>query len=106
MKVHAIGNLLDPVFQSLLLSFANQRKCGSAMIPPSVIQCCGKLSFHFVDSGEVTVQKESNYDPTVHLSYGDLAVDNAANPSVISIQQQFDTACNLTSAPQWPPYTL
>ena len=40
-------------------------------------------------SGEVTAQKESNhdYDPTVNLSYGDLAVDNPANPSVISIQQ-------------------
>ena len=46
--------------------------------------------FSFCRSGEVTVahvQKESNYDPTVNLSYGDLAVDNAANPSVISIQQ-------------------
>ena len=56
--------------------------------------------FSFCRSGEVTVQKEFNYDPTVHLSYGDLAVDNAANPSVTSIQQQFDTACNLISAPQ------
>ena len=44
--------------------------------------------FSFCRSGEVTAaQKESNYDPTVNLSYGDLAVDSAANPSVISIQQ-------------------
>ena len=33
--------------------------------------------FSFCKSGEVTAQKESNYDPTVNLSYGDLAVDKA-----------------------------
>ena len=89
MKVHAIGNLLDPVFQSLLLSFTNQRKYNSMMIPSfnNMVLWEASASFHFVDSGEVTAQKESNYDPTVNLSYGDLAVDNAANPSVISIQQ-------------------
>ena len=43
--------------------------------------------FSFCRSGEVTAQKESNYDLTVNLFYGDLPVDNAANPSVISIQQ-------------------
>ena len=32
------------------------------------------------------MESESNYDPTVHLSYADLAVDNAANPTTISIQ--------------------
>ena len=42
--------------------------------------------FSFCRSGEVTVENESNYDPSVHLSYGDLAVDNAQNPSTISIQ--------------------
>ena len=42
--------------------------------------------FSFCRSGEITVECESRYDPAVHLSYADLAVDNAANPSTISIQ--------------------
>ena len=37
--------------------------------------------FSFCRPGKITIQKESNYDPMVYLSY--LAVDNAPNPSVI-----------------------
>ena len=33
--------------------------------------------FSFCRSGEITVECESRYDPAVHLSYADLAVDNA-----------------------------
>jgi len=42
--------------------------------------------FGFCRSGEITVESESNYDPLVHLSFADLAVDNATAPTVISIQ--------------------
>jgi len=42
--------------------------------------------FGFCRSGEVTVESESNYDPRIHLSFGDLAVDNLPNPSTISLQ--------------------
>ena len=31
------------------------------------------------------MEKEDRYDPTAHLSYGDLAVDNPTAPTVISI---------------------
>jgi len=41
--------------------------------------------FSFCRSGEVTVEKEDEYNPTAHLSYGDLAVDNPTAPTVISI---------------------
>ena len=44
------------------------------------------LLFCFCKSGEVILENESNYDPTIHLSDGDLAVDNAINPTTISIQ--------------------
>ena len=39
----------------------------------------------FCRSGEVTVEKEDQYDPTSHLSYGYIAVDNPTAPMVISI---------------------
>ena len=42
--------------------------------------------FSFCRSGEVTVELESNYDPNIHLSFGDLAVDQLPNPSSISLQ--------------------
>ena len=32
------------------------------------------------------MESESNYDPHVHLSFMDLAVDNSSHPSVISLQ--------------------
>ena len=41
--------------------------------------------FSFCRSGEVTVENESKYDPSTHLSFSDLAADNAASPSVISL---------------------
>ena len=42
--------------------------------------------FDFCRSGEFTVESESNDDPRIHLSFGDLAVDNLPNPSTISLQ--------------------
>ena len=41
--------------------------------------------FSFCCSGEVTVERENYYDASMHRSYIDLAVDNPANPSVISM---------------------
>ena len=41
--------------------------------------------FSFCRSGEITVENETKYNPNTHLSFSDLAVDNAATPSVISL---------------------
>ena len=41
--------------------------------------------FSFCCSGEVTVERENYYDASIHRSYSDLAVDDPANPSVISM---------------------
>ena len=35
--------------------------------------------FGFLQSGEVVVPSNSMYDPAVHLSHGDVWLDNAAN---------------------------
>ena len=40
--------------------------------------------FSFCRSGEATVPGEVMYDPEVHLSYSDLAVDDALAPQAIS----------------------
>ena len=39
--------------------------------------------FSFCQPGEVIVENEASYDNKTHLSFSDLAVDNAASPSVI-----------------------
>ena len=44
--------------------------------------------FAFCRSGEITVESEAKYDPAVHLSYADVAVDNATKPSTISIMMK------------------
>ena len=46
---------------------------------------CVVTFFCFCQSGDVTVEKEDEYDPTAHLSYGDLAIDNPTAPTAISI---------------------
>ena len=42
--------------------------------------------FSFCRSGETTVPSETAYDPEVHLSYSDFAVDNTSAPQAISIK--------------------
>ena len=41
--------------------------------------------FGFFRSGEITVPNGQNYDPAIHLSWGDVAVDNPANPTAIRV---------------------
>ena len=41
--------------------------------------------FSFCQSGEITVEDENKYDPSVHLSFSDVAVDNAESPNMISL---------------------
>lgn len=41
--------------------------------------------FSFCRSGEITVENENKFDPSIHLSLADVAVDDAYSPSVISL---------------------
>ena len=41
--------------------------------------------FGFLRSGEMTVPTDSSYDPAVHLSRNDVAVDNAQKPAVLRV---------------------
>ena len=41
--------------------------------------------FSFLRSGEVVVPSDSAYDPAVHLSQGDVRVDNTANPQYLEV---------------------
>ena len=42
--------------------------------------------FGFLRAGEITVPPDKGYDPTAHLSFSDIAVDNMANPSIMQVQ--------------------
>ena len=42
--------------------------------------------FSFCRSGETTVEEGSQYDPDVHLSFSNVAVDDPSSPSVISLR--------------------
>ena len=41
--------------------------------------------FGFLHSGEITLTSTSNYDPSAHLSYDDISVDNATNSCIIQV---------------------
>ena len=47
--------------------------------------CCLAF-FGFLRAGELTVPNDSAFDPSVHLAWGDLAVDKPENPAVLSVQ--------------------
>ena len=42
--------------------------------------------FSLPRSGEVTIPNSSNYDPSAHLNFADISVDNSAMPSIIQVQ--------------------
>ena len=42
--------------------------------------------FGFLRSGEIVVPKDSEYDETVHLSYGDVRVDSTVNPQHLEVE--------------------
>ena len=44
---------------------------------------CTVAFFAFCRSGEITIPSEAGYDPSAHLSYGDISVDNCKHPSII-----------------------
>ena len=41
--------------------------------------------FGFLRAGEITIPSDKGYDPTAHLSFFDIAVDNMANPSIMQV---------------------
>ena len=42
--------------------------------------------FGFLRSGEITIPDSSAYDPSVHLSFSDISIDNIAEPNIIRIR--------------------
>ena len=46
--------------------------------------CC-LAYFGFLRAGELTVPSDSAFDPSIHLSWGDLAVDNPESPAIMSV---------------------
>ena len=52
------------------------------------VACCVEF-FGFLRAGEFTVPCESGFDPSSHLSWGDLAVDNPGQPSVMSVRPKY-----------------
>lgn len=46
--------------------------------------CCLGF-FGFLRTGEMTVPSDGGYDPAAHLSWGDVAIDNPATPSVVRV---------------------
>ena len=52
------------------------------MLWAAVLMCfCG-----FLRSGEVVVPSQTSYDPSCHLSYGDVLVDNTRAPFFVEVR--------------------
>ena len=62
----------------------------SSMSDPDVgmlwAACCVALfAIGFLRVGEMTIPSDDSYDAAVHLSLGDIAVDNSASPAVVRV---------------------
>ena len=42
--------------------------------------------FGFFRLGEITVPSQTAFDPSVHLAWGDVAIDNRSDPRVLKVQ--------------------
>ena len=67
---------LKRVWQALL-----NHADASMLWAASMICFCG-----FLRSGEVVVPSQAGYDPSAHLSFGDVLVDNTVDPHFIEVQ--------------------
>jgi len=45
-------------------------------------------SFSFCRSGEIMVENQQKYNPAVHLSFGDIATDDALSPTIVSLNMK------------------
>ena len=41
--------------------------------------------FGFFRADELTIPSENSYDPQIHLSYGDIAIDSPSNPTIMKV---------------------
>ena len=72
-------SLLTSVYQVLL---TDPHNCDNIMIWAASLLCF----FGFLRSGEISIPNLSSYDPTVHLNYSDISVDNPCNPTIIQVR--------------------
>jgi len=61
---------------------AHQRPFDAAMLWAAACMCF----FGFLRSGEVVVPSDATFDPTWHLAYGDVKVDNVKAPRVLEVR--------------------
>ena len=57
--------------------------------------------FSFCCSGETTVEEGSQYDPDVHLSFSNVAVDDPSSSSVISLHIKRSKTDQARKASRW-----
>jgi len=87
MKVEA-GKSVKPTHSRLPITPSILRKMKKSIVfwGSQLIQSITVTTFFsFCRSGEITIPREGACDPTTHLSFRDVAVDNAKSPSVISL---------------------
>ena len=56
---------------------------GEYVMPWAALTLC---FFGFFRSGEITVPRNESFDPKVHLSWGDVAINDPRNPQAIRVQ--------------------
>ena len=75
-----------PITPSILMKLREDWLQGTSFNNTMLWASATTTLFSFCHSGETTVPGEAMYDPEIHLSYSDLAVDDAIAPQAISIK--------------------
>ena len=72
-------DILQKLYQVLL---HNPKEFDNIMLWSAFLLCF----FGFHQSREITVPDASSYDPTVHLNFRNISIDNPNEPKIIRIQ--------------------
>ena len=76
-----------PITPSILLNIRAVWKQRSADFDHIMLwAACCICFFGFMRAGEITVPSKTAYDPSVHLNYQDVSVDNILNPTILCLR--------------------
>ena len=82
---HAQARL--PITVDVLRSLCLSLEEGTSYVDGSTLWAAAYMSFFgFLQSGEVVVPSQSAYDSAVHLSVGDVRLENITDPKYVQVQ--------------------
>ena len=86
-RVSTVSRVRLPITPAILLKM--KEKWSGEAANPDIVMLWAASSlcfFGFFRSGEITVRSQKTFDPRIHLSWGDVTIDNTRDPSMLRVK--------------------